>query len=205
MGKTLRVVDNEVDETTRYLLKMIQDFRKVFADLPIEAFLNPSSDAISYTVSVVGYHLDNAQGDYISIEGVTKGFQEIVLVLESFYDGRPEKKKFPIAQFNLATMLAVLREYGPIRSNINRPDDYRYADRAHAALAALKELTKGCGRDMHEPDNAGIEGHVLANYKNKSDETPRPDPLVRIVKDGGLSVDLYVDDLIYLMGNIRRV
>lgn len=208
MAKALRVIDgNKVDETTRYLLAMIGDFRTVFADLPIEAFLNPSSDQISYTVAVVGFHLDNAQGDYISVDGLTKGFQEIVVSVESFYNGRPEKKKLQKAQFNLATMLAVLREYAPDCA-ISRHDDhdhYRYADRAFAALAALKVLTKGCTRDMHEPDNNGIEGYVLANYKNKVDHVQRPEPMVRIVKDDALSVDLYVDDLLYLMGSIRRV
>lgn len=208
MGKILRVVDNEpVDETERYFLDMIARFRKVFTDLPIEAYLNPSSESLSYTVSVVGYHLDNAQGDYISIDGVIKGFQEIVLVVESFYDARPAKKKFVVEQFNLATMIAVLRQYGPADEYTSRNDfdNYRNADRAHKALDALKIVTKECGRDMHEPDNALVEGHVMANYKNKSDDTPRPAPMVRIERNGGLGVDLYVDDLLYLMGNIRRV
>lgn len=206
-AKTALVIDNEpVDETTKYLLDMITRFRAVFAELPIEVFLNPSSDQISYTVTVAGYHLDNAQGDYVGLDGITKGYQEIVLIVESFNSGRPEKKKFVVERFNLATMIAALRRYGPAQTYGSREhDNYLHDDRALDMLKALKVVTASCGDDMHEPDNQGVEGFVMANYFNKSDDVQRPSPMVRIVKDNALGVDVYVDDLFYLMGNIRRV
>jgi hypothetical protein len=195
-------------ETQKYLLDYVKRFRKLIGELPVEAYLNPSSDQISYTVSVVGYHLDNAQGEYISLDGITKGFQEIVLVVETFYSGRPEKKKFITENFNLATLIATLREFAPKDEPTNHSreyDTYARSSEAFDALGGLRTITQYCRPDMHEPDEQGIEGYVLANYFNKDSNIQRPRPAVRIVKDNALGVKLLVDDLLYLMGTIRRV
>ncbi len=209
-AKSLTVVDNvEVDEQTRYLLDQIGRFRKQFAELPIELWLNPSSDSISVDVNVVGYDLDNAHGDYISIDGITKGFQEIVLVVETFYDGRnngAKGGKFIVEKYNLATMLAALRKYGPQYPKCGGGDAYQFESRALNVLKAIRELTKECGADMHEPDNYGIEAYVEGNkYRKGYDDMARPNPVVVLVKDNAIRLDMQVLDLLFLMGSIRRV
>ena len=54
---------------------------------------------------VIGDHLDNAFGNYISIEQLTKGFQEYIVIIERF-DG----DKFHFETFNLANLIALARQ-----------------------------------------------------------------------------------------------
>lgn len=54
---------------------------------------------------IVGGHLDNAFGDQIREEAVARGFQEFVVVLERFKDG-----KILIENFNLASLIALARK-----------------------------------------------------------------------------------------------
>lgn len=54
---------------------------------------------------VVGDHLDNAFGDRVDVEQITKGFQEFVVILERFDGG-----EFRIETFNLADLIALARK-----------------------------------------------------------------------------------------------
>jgi hypothetical protein len=58
---------------------------------------------------VVGDHLDNAFGNQIALEAITKGFQEFVIILERFDEG-----KIVIETFNLANLIALARQ-APLR------------------------------------------------------------------------------------------
>lgn len=53
---------------------------------------------------VVGDHLDNACGDHIGVDQITRGFQEFVVILERFDD---EVKGVEV--FNLADLIALAR------------------------------------------------------------------------------------------------
>jgi hypothetical protein len=56
---------------------------------------------------VVGFKLDNAQGDRITEHGLEAGYQELVIVLDRLYPQGGQK----VERFNLADLLALAR-YG---------------------------------------------------------------------------------------------
>lgn len=53
---------------------------------------------------VVGNHLDNACGDNVTVEAITKGYQEYVVILERLVDGKIKNERF-----NLASLIALAR------------------------------------------------------------------------------------------------
>ena len=64
---------------------------------------------------VVGDHLDNACGNDINLDAITRGYQEFVVCFERFQEagsdwkeGEP-KGKFVLAQINLADLIALAR------------------------------------------------------------------------------------------------
>lgn len=53
---------------------------------------------------LVGDHLDNACGESIQEEAISRGFQEYVVILERYDNG-----KILVEKFNLATLIALAR------------------------------------------------------------------------------------------------
>lgn len=55
-------------------------------------------------VRIVGDHLDNACGDFISLDAIVRGYQEYVVCFERVVD-----EKLVYDNFNLATLIALAR------------------------------------------------------------------------------------------------
>lgn len=58
---------------------------------------------------VVGYALDNAMGSAVDVTALQRGFQEFVVILERFFEGRPKGHGLMLEAFNLADLLAIAR------------------------------------------------------------------------------------------------
>lgn len=135
------------------LLKM----RDLFDDIPLEVFLAVGEDHDqSVTGTVVGYKLDNAFGDHVRVEAMLKGWQEYVVTLETFNKHR-DGEKFLTESFNLATMIALIRQNyeGLIRR-------FRNGGKHVAILNGIMAVTRNAREDMHEPDEQEIDLDVTS-------------------------------------------
>lgn len=101
-------------------------------------------------IHAVGYKLDNASGHNIRMDAIMNGYQEFVLIAETFYNMRLGDK-FLKGKFNLASLLAFVRAI-PNESDIsNMVGTSMFQE--HKALMTILEP---CRVDLHEPDEQDV-------------------------------------------------
>lgn len=127
---------------------------RVFGDMEWHMFYPeqdfPYHDRHNLNVQAVGYKLDNASGHNIRMDAIMNGYQEFVLIAETFHNMR-RGDKFLKGQFNLASLLAFVRAI-PTESDISNTvgtsmfQDYK----------ALMAILEPCRVDLHEPDEQDV-------------------------------------------------
>lgn len=137
----------------------LESLRSMFADInPVELFAIKDEDGDqNLTGTVIGYKLDNAHGNHVSARAVINGYQEFVIALESFRKDRPFALGFHRNEFNLATLIAIVREHYPAIRQTLRDQGERMA-----LLNGIMSITEGARADMHEPDEQNIFAEVVS-------------------------------------------
>ena len=128
--------------------KTLAAIRDLFADINMDQVFERGDPFVGDRTRIagrtIGYQLDNAFGNHVMVEAIVKGFQEYVLVIETFNGGRTENK-FREHLFNVASLLALIRE---------REESLREIGGLY--MFFLKHILAEARADMHEPDNQGI-------------------------------------------------
>ncbi len=141
---------------------------------------------------MIGYHLDNMIGDSVRVEAIMRGNQEYVLSMETFKESRPKDKKFHTGHFNLANMIAAIRQ---LDERTVSAGFFLYETDLRAALRTLKEITWDCREDMKSPDLEKVVTTVCDTYYDSLDERRMT---IRIARDD-LMVELGLIELLQMV------
>lgn len=129
--------------------KTLAAIRDLFADINMDDVFERGGPIEGYRHRIsgrtIGYQLDNAFGNEVRVDAIVKGFQEYILVIETYSGDRPDRNKFREHLFNVASLLALIREREAALNEIGGP-----------YMFFLKHILEDAGADMHEPDNQGI-------------------------------------------------
>lgn len=133
--------------------KTLAAIRDLFADINLDDVFETGGSFVGDRTRIagrtIGYQLDNAFGNEVRVDAVVKGFQEYVLVIETFNGGRTDRK-FREHLFNVASLLALFREREESLNEIGGP-----------YMFFLKHILEDAQPDMHEPDNQGISMSLI--------------------------------------------
>lgn len=150
----------------------------VLNDINLKTATDPDAEGQSVSAHVVGYRLDNASGDNVSMDAIMRGYQEFVLVLETYkgdrepverpaFDTTPYKGSdaFREVHVNMASLIALIRQTADSPMRISA-ESVRMQT-AVETIQAIQMVTKGASNDMHEPDNQDI-GMKVTNADTRS-------------------------------------
>jgi hypothetical protein len=158
--------------------EMIQRFQSIFENMDINRIFeieDEDDDQQAITGRIIGTHLDNATGDHITVHAVTRGYQEMVLFVESFNNlGTDGESPFRDGLFNVASMLSVI---------YNNADQLKDNTDFKPYMFFFMGVSRGVGVQYHEPDDYGIQGSITGNNEFQYGYFPNQPETTVVIKN----------------------
>lgn len=146
---------------------IVEKLNYVLNDINLKTATDPDAEGQSVSAHVVGYRLDNAFGDNVLMDAILRGYQEFVLVLETYKGDREPVKRpafdttpykgsdaFREVHVNMASLIALIRQTADSTMRISA-ESVRMQT-AVETIQAIQMVTKDASDDMHEPDSQDI-------------------------------------------------